>query len=85
MQRYLVRLYKGLFWLIPIALILVLLLVSIGPGLVQANPGWYNASWSYRKPIEIDHTKVSSTQTNFPLLINLSSNSDLAAKALANG
>jgi Concanavalin A-like lectin/glucanases superfamily/Domain of unknown function (DUF2341) len=35
------------------------------------GPPWYNAAWGYRKPITIDHTKVSSsTQSNFPILIS---------------
>ena len=49
----------------------------------EAN-GWFNSSWNYRKNITIDHTKVNGTQTNFPVLINIS-DSDLASDALANG
>ena len=49
---------------------------------------WYNSSWSYRKQITIDHTKVgngNTDQTNFPVLINLASDSSLSAHALASG
>ena len=49
---------------------------------------WYNSSWSYRKMITIDHTKVGSgtaDEANFPVLINLASDSNLAAHALASG
>lgn len=48
---------------------------------------WYNSSWNYRKSIMIDHNSVSggSNLTNFPVLINLSSESDLAARAMSNG
>ena len=35
------------------------------------------SNWSYRKKITIDNTKVSANLTNFPVLINLSSDSDL--------
>jgi Tfp pilus assembly protein FimT len=48
-------------------------------------PNWYNPSWLYRQAITIDHTKVPSTQTNFPVLINLASNANLTAHALASG
>ncbi len=47
-----------------------------------------SAQWSYRKMITIDHTKVgngTTDQTNFPVLINLASDSSLAAHALASG
>jgi hypothetical protein len=44
-------------------------------------------SWSYRKAITIDHTKVSGTGNlaNFPVLINLSADTDLAANAKSDG
>jgi len=42
-------------------------------------------NWQYRKKITIDYTKVPSNLTNFPVLINLSSDSDLASKAQADG
>ena len=41
--------------------------------------------WLYRKTITIDHTKVAGTLAGFPVLINLTSDADLAAHALANG
>ena len=46
---------------------------------------WYNSNWLYRQVITIDHTKVSGNSTNFPVLIKLPSNADLAAHAQANG
>jgi hypothetical protein len=48
---------------------------------------WYNVSWSNRKAITIDHTKVSgsSSLTNFPVLISLPNDTDLEAVAQANG
>jgi len=33
------------------------------------GPTWYNSSWSYRKAITIDHTKVAAAATNFPALV----------------
>ena len=49
------------------------------------TPPWYNCAWGYRKAITIDHTKVPVTQTNFPVLVSLSSDSDLSARAQADG
>lgn len=76
--------------LVNVALVLALLLVLIAMPVVTlwsqpayANPGWYNTSWSYRKKITIDHTKVPNTnQTNFPVLIN---RTDTDWKDTANG
>ncbi len=42
---------------------------------------WYNASWAKRKLITIDSAKVPSAQTDFPVLIHLASDGDLAASA----
>jgi len=51
------------------------------------GPAWYNASWTNRKALTIDHTKVSgsSALTNFPVLISRTSDSDLSANAQSNG
>ena len=46
---------------------------------------WYSSSWNFRKKITIDHTKVAASQTNFPVLISLTTDADLASSALANG
>ena len=48
----------------------------------STTAGWYNASWGYRTKITIDHTKVPSTQTDFPVLI---SKTDTRFKTVANG
>jgi hypothetical protein len=63
-------------WLVP------LLLLSSNVSLA-----WYNPGWLYRKQITIDHTKVSggADLTDFPFLVNLNSDADLAAYAQANG
>jgi hypothetical protein len=43
------------------------------------SPGWYNSSWTYRKQITIDNTKVENENfSNFPVLVSLT-DSDLAA------
>ena len=48
------------------------MLTSKGTEVAQADPdpGWYNASWLYRKKITIDHNLVDANLTNFPVLIN---------------
>jgi predicted ribosomally synthesized peptide with SipW-like signal peptide len=45
---------------------------------------WYNSSWNYRKKITIAHTRVSSDLSGFPVLINLSADSDLHTYALSS-
>src|SRR5674476_732621 len=37
------------------------------------GPAWYNSSWSGRKPVTVDHTKVSNSSTlaNFPMLFSV--------------
>ncbi len=41
---------------------------------------WYNANWTYRKKITIDHTKVPNiSQSNFPVLVSLSGLSNINA------
>jgi len=48
--------------------------------------GWYHPNWSSRKIITIDKDKVANTdQTDFPVLINLTTDSELADKAQSNG
>jgi hypothetical protein len=46
---------------------------------------WWNTNWLYRKQITIDHTKVAGNLTNFPVLINFSSDANLASKAQDDG
>ncbi|MCA9402288.1 MAG: DUF2341 domain-containing protein [Candidatus Omnitrophica bacterium] len=46
---------------------------------------WFDSNWNYRKQITVDETKVPSDLTDFPMLINLSADSDLAGHAQADG
>ena len=71
--------------LLPIVLIITLILSVIGPNSASADPGWYNLSWQHRKKITIHAANVSATQSNFPLLINLASDTELAADAQDDG
>ena len=72
---------------LAIGMVLIVLGVT-QPLWVEINAdgeGWYS-SWQLRKAITIDATKVSSgPHTNFPVLVNLSSDSSLAARAQADG
>ena len=52
----------------------------------MATSPWYDYSWQYRKKITIDHTKVpNADQSNFPVLLSLTTDSNLASHAQANG
>jgi len=42
---------------------------------------WYDSGWQYRKKITIDHTKVDDDLTDFPVLVSLDTDADLAAHA----
>ena len=55
---------------------------TIGSG--GGGPSWYNASWTYRKPVTIDHTKVSgsSSLADFPVLVSVT---DANLKTTGNG
>ncbi|MFA5103173.1 MAG: DUF2341 domain-containing protein, partial [Candidatus Thermoplasmatota archaeon] len=50
-----------------------------------APPEWWNSGWLYRKRIVIDHTKVAADLSNYPLLIQLEADGDLAAHAQGDG
>jgi hypothetical protein len=71
--------------LLPAALVIVLILSIIGPNTASANPGWYNTNWQQRKKITIHAAGVSADLTDFPLLIYLGSDGDLAADAQDDG
>src|SRR3972149_6789274 len=69
-------------------------IVLIALGVTQTAPvevnaageSWFNDSWQFRKEITIDATKVSSgPHTNFPVLVNLTSDASLATNAQADG
>jgi hypothetical protein len=61
----------------------------LAPGLrnftVRQPSSWWNTAWSYRKQVIIDHAKVAGNHMNFPVLIALSSDTDLANKAQNDG
>ena len=46
---------------------------------------WYNTDWNYRKLITINHNKVTGDLVDFPVCIDLASDSDLASLAQSDG
>jgi YD repeat-containing protein len=46
-------------------------------GAIILSPVIASAEYAYQKPIMIDHTKVSATLTNFPVLVSISNDNDL--------
>ena len=61
-------------------LMILILLFSIS----GAAADWFDTRWQYRKEITVDHTKVSSNLTNFPVLIDIT-DTDLQSKAQSDG
>jgi hypothetical protein len=49
------------------------------------TPSWYDCGWQFRKAITIAHTKVAGSQSGFPVLISLASDSGLQARARPDG
>jgi subtilisin family serine protease len=50
----------------------------------ETTSDWWNPGWNYRKQITINHTKVTSDLTNFPVLVSTTS-SDFINHAQADG
>ncbi|KKL90129.1 hypothetical protein LCGC14_1907780, partial [marine sediment metagenome] len=55
--------------------------------LTLAVGGWYNGSWAHRIKITIDSAKVSGagSLTNYPMLISIASNADIASSGRTDG
>ncbi|UCF61595.1 MAG: DUF2341 domain-containing protein, partial [Anaerolineaceae bacterium] len=53
--------------------------------LPQVPADWYDADWAYRKKITIDSSLVTANIINFPVLISLTSDSNLANDAQNDG
>ncbi|MFC1967020.1 DUF2341 domain-containing protein [Chloroflexota bacterium] len=85
MRKYSWKFNKGLTRLVSLALLSALLLTIITPLTASADPGWYNVTWDSRKKITVDFTKVAATLTDFPVLVSLSSDTELASEAQDDG
>ncbi len=70
---------KGIKEIRPLLIALV-----IGCLIVGSATGWYYDDWLYRKQITIDHARVDSTLTDFPVLLSIV-DTDIGAKAKADG
>jgi hypothetical protein len=66
-------------------LLVILAIVGIAMPAMACDAGWYDRGWGHRKAITIDRTKVVSDQKDFPVMINLGSDPDLAARAQSTG
>jgi hypothetical protein len=51
---------------------------NLNPSPLNIIDPWWNPSWQYRKEITINHSKIDVNLTNFPVLINISSDGDLS-------
>ena len=89
-MKVIAKVKQGWHRAVNVALALALvaaLAIALLPQPAYADPGWYDANWAYRKQITFtsDSAKIPSTQSYFPALISLSSDSDLAADAQDDG
>jgi hypothetical protein len=66
-------------------LLVILAVLGIAVPAMACDAAWYDSGWSHRKPVTIDRTKVVSDQKDFPVLINLGGDPDLAYRAQSSG
>ena len=81
----------SVFRIILLCVLVLPMVVTTQSEVVQASrsaadPLWYvDPAWSYRKQITIDSSMVSDDLVDFPVLVYLNSDADLASGALPNG
>ncbi len=68
-------------------LIYILIIIFLFGGMVfrgeeEARAGWYDGSWTYRKAITVQSSKVETTETSFPVLVSVT---DPDLKSTGNG
>ncbi len=63
----------------------VLAFVGLGFATSPADAAWYDTDWQFRKKITIDPTKVAANLTDFPVLVKLTTDAELAANAQGDG
>ncbi len=59
-------------------------LITNETGIWQRNSPWWDSHWTRSIKITVDHTKVTGTLTNFPLLVKIT-NTDFPLHAQPNG
>jgi len=84
MQTGKTRFIKTCLWILPLVLIAGNITGIIGPDKAFAAPAWYDSNWDYRKKITINSALVTADLADFPVLVSLASDADLAARALDN-
>ncbi len=63
---------RGVKRLLCVTLVISLFCFSLPPFVAAAPDNWYNAAWSYRIPLTIDHTKVAGASLDsFPVLVSI--------------
>ncbi len=85
MRKSVAYIYRIAIRLIPLAMIIVFIIGTIGPVPAVADPGWYDTDWQYRKKITINSANVSGSSNliHFPVLISVV-DSDLIGKTMSN-
>ena len=68
-------------------IIYILIIIFLFSGMVfcgeeEARAGWYDGSWTYRKAVTVQSSKVETTETSFPVLVSVT-NPDL--RSTGNG
>lgn len=81
------HLIRSLIRPVPLALIIIFIIGTIGSSHALADPGWYDTDWQYRKKITINSANVSGSTnlTDFPVLISITSDSDIGSHAQLDG
>jgi hypothetical protein len=66
-------------------LLVILAILGMVVPAMACDTAWRDPAWSYRKEVTIDRTKVVADQKEFPVLINIGFDPDLATQAQATG
>jgi hypothetical protein len=77
--------FKRIMRVVTAGVLLAIVSVNIVSGTAQAAAGWYHSAWDFRKEITIDADKVAGNLADFPVLVGLTTDADLAAKAQDDG
>jgi hypothetical protein len=67
------------------AALLATIIVNVFPAGVHGAVKWYDPAWKFRKVIAVNHTLVTHDLEEFPLLIDLKEDKNLASAALKKG
>ena len=78
--------HLGLVVALVLGIFLSSLISPVFDTVSAADMGWWvDANWDYCKLITIDSTQVDATLTNFPILVQITSDSNLAINAQPDG